>query len=118
MHFTGDLAYLCEDGLFYFMGRKDSQIKLNGYRIELGEVEGALSSIQDVESACVLFDPENQEIVAFIQSQIPFTLAKLRRQLFEKIPKYMLPARLDVMEALPLTPNGKIDREALRRNCL
>ena len=114
MYRTGDLAYMDDEGLIYFAGRKDSQIKLNGYRIELGEIDTALSSISGIENSCAMFDPERGEIIAFIQSQSSFTLPRLRKLLLEKIPRYMLPARLEVMEALPLTANGKIDRIALR----
>ena len=51
---TGDLAKRADDGLVYFLGRADSQIKSRGYRIELGEIETALNAIDDLAE----FDPE------------------------------------------------------------
>ncbi len=114
MYRTGDLAYVAEDGLLMYVGRKDAQIKLRGNRIELGEVELAAKSLPAVENACVLFDPAAQEIVLFVQTGEALVLRKLNLELRRLLPAYMLPGRLVCMEALPLTPNGKIDRVKLR----
>jgi acyl-coenzyme A synthetase/AMP-(fatty) acid ligase len=111
---TGDLAFVGEDGLIRFVGRKDSQIKLRGRRIELEEIEMVIRSVEGVENACVMFDQQSEKIVAFIQSKTPMTLHGLRRHLIEKIPRTSFPSRLEVMEALPLTPSGKIDRTSLK----
>ena len=54
---TGDLAWLDEGGLVYFVGRADSQIKVRGYRIELGEVETALNSLGRLQECAVVAIP-------------------------------------------------------------
>jgi acyl-coenzyme A synthetase/AMP-(fatty) acid ligase len=92
----------------------DSQIKLGGNRIELGEIENVVKNIAGVENACVLFDGDKQEIVAFLQTQADITLNKMKRLLLQQIPRYMVPSRLIITEKLPLTPNGKIDRVKIR----
>jgi len=114
MYRTGDLAFWGDDGLIRFVGRKDSQIKLRGNRIELGDIEAAVKNIDSIENACILFDEEKQELVAVVESQEAITMHKLKRQLLQRIPNYMLPSRLKVMENLPLTPNRKINRVALK----
>ncbi len=118
MYRTGDLAYEDKDGRIMFVGRRDAQIKLRGNRIELGEIETAAKSLAAVENACVLFDPEAQEIVLFVQTAEKLALRRLNLELRKRLPAYMLPGRLVCMEALPLTPNGKLDRVGLRAQFL
>lgn len=116
MYRTGDLAYWGEDGLLYFVGRKDSQIKLKGNRIELGEVEAGARCIPAVTNACALLDREAQEIVLFVESaDRTLTLRKAKLVLRQYMPAYMLPGRLVVMDKLPHTANDKIDRVSLGR---
>ncbi len=111
---TGDLAYVSEEGLLMFVGRKDSQIKLRGNRIELGEIETACKTLPGVENGCVLFDGEKQEIVLFLQTREQLILRKVNLELRRHLPAYMLPGRLVCMAELPQTPNGKIDRVKLK----
>lgn len=116
---TGDLARLGDDGLFYFLGRADSQIKSRGYRIELGEIETALNSLGGLKECavvgvdtagfegttiCCAFVPLAQEVV---------TPAAIRTELRTLLPSYMLPSRWMVFDALPKNVNGKIDRRRL-----
>jgi amino acid adenylation domain-containing protein len=112
---TGDLAYIdAETGLIMYVGRMDSQIKLKGNRIELGDIEVAVKSTAGIDNACVLFDANAQEIVAFAETDGDINLRQMNLRLKELIPKYMLPGKLVKFEKLPLTPNGKIDRVSLR----
>jgi non-ribosomal peptide synthetase component F len=119
MYRTGDLARITDKGLVYFLGRADSQIKSRGYRIELGEIETALNALADVrECAVVGVDLGRFEgttiCCAFAATNGGTTAAKLRRQLKELLPDYMLPSRWRAFDALPKNANGKIDRRALR----
>ena len=117
---TGDLAKVQEDGLVYFLGRADSQIKHRGYRIELGEIETALAALDELaEVAVVGVDTSGFEGTAICcayapaegQSVEPVGLGeKLRRVL----PAYMVPGRWVSLEVLPKNVNGKIDRRELR----
>jgi amino acid adenylation domain-containing protein len=117
---TGDLARLGEDGLIYYLGRADSQIKSRGYRIELGEIETALNALNLTEEcAIVAINTEGFEGVAICCAYVPFQNAdaspvRLRTELSKVLPGYMLPGRWLQLERLPKNANGKIDRKALR----
>ncbi|MEH2305427.1 amino acid adenylation domain-containing protein [Nostoc sp.] len=115
---TGDLARYLTDGNIEYLGRIDNQVKIRGFRIELGEIEAALSQHQDVQSSVVIVRediPGNKRLVAYIvpQPQITPTVSVLRSFLKEKLPEYMVPNAIVILESLPLTPNGKIDRRVL-----
>jgi acyl-CoA synthetase (AMP-forming)/AMP-acid ligase II len=100
------------------LGRNDTQVKLRGYRIELGAVESALLDEPGVREAVVVVRGEgldDRRIVAYVVPRAGDTIAvgALRASLRARLPAYMLPAALVVLERLPLTPNGKIARAAL-----
>jgi non-ribosomal peptide synthetase component F len=117
---TGDLARIGDDGLLYFVGRADSQIKSRGYRIELGEVETAASTLDGLgECAIVAVDGGDFEgaVVCCAFAPLPGadpSPARLRSDLARLLPGYMLPSRWLRLDALPRNPNGKIDRPALK----
>ena len=117
---TGDLAKLGEDGLVYYLGRADSQIKSRGYRIELGEIETALNALNVTEEcAIVAINTGGFEGVAICCAYVPLadaevTPTRLRADLSKALPSYMLPARWMQFERLPKNANGKIDRKVLR----
>ena len=117
---TGDLAKVGDDGLVYFLGRADSQIKHRGYRIELGEIETALSALEGVnEVAVVGVDTGGFEGTAICCAYAPEqgTLVEpveLGQELRKVLPSYMVPGRWLVLEGLPKNVNGKIDRRGLR----
>ena len=118
---TGDLGHL-EDGLLFFDGRVDNQLKLHGYRIELGDVEANLRKLPSVQDAVVLPLDDNGRVTALAAfvlgdrptSETEFQAAiRLRSQLAEWLPVYMIPRVLRIVDRWPLTPNGKVDRRAL-----
>lgn len=117
---TGDLAYVGEDDLVYFLGRADTQIKSRGYRIELGEIETALSAIEFLdESAVVAIDTDGFENKAICCAFVPATdsevsPARIRTELLKVVPKYMVPTLWKDFEQLPKNANGKIHRPRLR----
>jgi amino acid adenylation domain-containing protein len=117
---TGDLARRGEDGLVYFIGRTDTQIKSRGYRIELGEIEAALSALPDLqEGAVVAIDRSGFEgwLICCAYVLQPLSLAtslSVRKELEKHIPSYMIPARWMSCTVLPKNANGKIDRPKLR----
>jgi acyl-coenzyme A synthetase/AMP-(fatty) acid ligase len=117
---TGDLARVDEQGLVYFLGRCDSQIKSRGYRIELGEIETALNALASIaECAVVGVDSGGFEGTliccgyAAAAGADP-SPATLRRELTASLPSYMLPARWKAYDRLPKNANGKIDKRAIR----
>ncbi len=109
---TGDLVRYGEDGLLYYVGRKDFQIKHMGHRIELGEIEAAMSSAENVERACVLYFEAKQKIAAFYVGTAE--IKELMGFLKQRLPQYMVPNSFVKLAQMPVTKNGKIDRAQLR----
>lgn len=111
---TGDLAYENEEGNIIFLGRRDSQIKLNGIRIELGEIESAAAAVDGVSNACVLFDEERKETLLLVEMDKEISERKFRNELRNYIPHYMIPKKVMALKIFPHTSSGKIDRVGLR----
>ncbi|MEH1785598.1 MAG: non-ribosomal peptide synthase/polyketide synthase [Nostoc sp.] len=115
---TGDLARYLPDGNIEYLGRIDNQVKIRGFRIELGEIEAALSQHQDVQTSVIIVRediPGDKRLVSYIvlQPEQTPTVKELRSFLQERLPEYMVPSAIAILESLPLTSNGKIDRRAL-----
>ncbi len=113
---TGDLVRYRADGTLEFLGRIDQQVKIRGFRIELGEIESVLRSHPGVREAVVVMREEREkQLVAYVvlAGESSCTTAELRDYLKQKLPAYMVPTALSVLENIPLTPNGKVDRKAL-----
>jgi thioesterase domain-containing protein/acyl carrier protein len=115
---TGDIVRYRPDGALEFIGRRDNQIKVRGFRIELGEVEAALKSHPGVaEAVVVVRSPTGAEkgLAAYYQARAGqvVTPQELRRHLQDRLPSYMVPGNIDVVESFVLGPTGKVDRNAL-----
>lgn len=113
---TGDLAYINDEGLIMYIGRRDNQVKIKGNRIELGEIENAAMCVAGVKGACAVADEEEQRIVLFVESEDELKLRKVNLELKKYIPNYMLPGKLVVMDKFPHTANDKIDRVTLKKS--
>ncbi|HEX5960464.1 MAG TPA: amino acid adenylation domain-containing protein [Rhodanobacteraceae bacterium] len=113
---TGDLGSL-RGGVLYFHGRTDDQIKLNGYRIEPGEIEAAALDEPGVRQAVAvardLGEHDTRLVLYVVADPAPGLTSRLRDALHARLPAYMLPRYIEILDALPRTPNGKIDRKAL-----
>jgi len=114
---TGDIVERDEEGCLHFVGRADSQIKLNGNRIELQEVDAALREATGSDLAVSVLGPSAEDglraIVGCIDAAITRDDAAVLRRCAELLPAYMMPARLHRVRGMPLNINGKIDRAAL-----
>ncbi len=115
---TGDRARFLPDGNLEFLGRLDDQVKLRGFRIELGEIETVLRQHPQVRECIVIMhedSPTEKRLVAYLvlSSSSTSVPPDLRTFLKERVPEYMVPSTLLVLETIPLTPNGKLDRRAL-----
>lgn len=108
---TGDVVDV-RDGLIYFIGRRDFQVKINGYRVELGEIEFAALKLEAVDIPVVVFSPATGAIVLYYEGD-KASEKLLKKQLLQFIPKYMLPTKIIHKNTLPLTQNGKYNRLSL-----
>ena len=120
---TGDLGRWRDDGTLVFLGRDDLQIKLNGARVEIAEIESAIGNHEWVEQAVVacIGEGDMRRLAAFV---VPVSsnvaprddLAEsVKDRLRARLPRFMVPAIVTVLDELPLTGNGKVDRDRLRR---
>jgi len=118
LYATGDLVRRAAGGAVEFLGRIDQQVKIRGFRIEPGEVEAVLLELPQVRGAAVVVRDDapggGRCLVAYVTpaagSPSP---AELRPLLERRLPEYMVPAAVVVLDALPLNANGKVDRKAL-----
>lgn len=118
---TGDACYE-ENGLYYFCGRMDFQIKLNGYRIEIEDIENNLVKVGNISRAVVI-PVMNEEKVDYLAVFVLATnkvegsklkeITRIKSELAKLIPSYMVPRKIVICDSLPTNTNGKVDRKAL-----
>ena len=118
MYRTGDRGRWLANGMLEHLGRLDFQVKVRGYRIELGEIEANLTDVPAVARAVVIAREDRPGDVRLVAYVVPrdgavFDEAASREHLKQRLPDYMVPQHMMVLEAIPLLPNGKIDRNAL-----
>lgn len=106
---TGDIGRRLPDGTLVYVGRRDSQVQVHGNRVEMGEVEAVLCQHPAVVFAALSFDGERLHATVETRADP----GDLRAWLAERLPAFMVPARIDVAATLARTAAGKIDRKAL-----
>ena len=115
---TGDLARYRSDGNIEYLGRIDHQVKIRGFRIEPGEIEAVLSEHEAVRETAVLAKSDsqgNKRLIAYVVTQSDQTAdaLALRSFLKDRLPEYMVPALVIMLDEMPLAPSGKINRRGL-----
>ncbi|WP_406498901.1 amino acid adenylation domain-containing protein [Streptomyces sp. NBC_00846] len=116
---TGDLVALRSNGDVDFVGRVDKQVKIRGYRVEPAEVESTMAAHPAVRTALVVArqtDGGRPELVGYVVPTAGTAApdqATLRAFVSERLPEYMVPSAIVVLDSLPLTDVGKIDTDAL-----
>ena len=112
---THDLGYI-KDNKLYCIGRDDSQIKLNGYRIELQEIENVIEKLDYINNCVVIskkVDNKVKYIKAFITVNKDINIDEIYNYLNNKLPSYMIPKYIEILDNMPVNSNGKIDRKVL-----
>ncbi|ROP31317.1 non-ribosomal peptide synthetase [Couchioplanes caeruleus] len=118
MYRTGDLARVDGGGRLEYLGRRDAQVKVRGFRIEPAEVEAALAAHPGIAQAVVITREQSggaRQLVAYVVAATGATLEARALQAFtaQRLPDFMVPSAVVVLDQLPLAPNGKLDRAAL-----
>ncbi|MGH3550594.1 MAG: amino acid adenylation domain-containing protein [Pseudonocardiaceae bacterium] len=119
MYRTGDLVRWRTDGDLEFVSRADGQIKIRGFRIEPREIETVLTAHPEVTQATVVArqdQPDDKRLVAYVVTANGNGCQSdsLREYLRQRLPNYLIPTELIMLDALPMTPNGKLDHDTLR----
>ncbi|WP_061010580.1 non-ribosomal peptide synthetase [Mycolicibacterium mucogenicum] len=117
MYRTGDLVRRLAHGAYSYVGRADTQVKIRGYRVEIAEVEAALRCQPEVHDAAVSVVRHDvaTSLVGFVvwQAEPDGDLARLRSALTDRLPSYMVPARIVALPKLPVNANSKLDVHAI-----
>ncbi len=116
LYLTGDLVRRRPDGLLDFIGRADTQVKIDGKRIELGEIESCLREDARIADAVVVADAtgRGKRLIAYLKWAGPAgDVTDVLTALTSKLPAHMVPSLALVVDDIPLTPNGKVDRARL-----
>ncbi len=112
---TGDYGYINEKDELAFIGRIDSQIKINGLRIEIEEIEKTLNTFPSIKEAAVLVQKHKEELylVTYYESYENIDEKLLRSYLEKTLMSYMVPQIFIKINRIPLTTSGKVDRKSL-----
>ncbi|MGW5223544.1 amino acid adenylation domain-containing protein [Nocardia niigatensis] len=118
MYRTGDVVRWTAGGVVEYLGRSDFQVKIRGLRIELGEIDSALAAHASVgQAATIGYRAESgaQSLVSYVVAAPGCSIdtATLVEYLGDRVPSYMVPSSIVVLDRIPLTPAGKLDRKAL-----
>jgi acyl-coenzyme A synthetase/AMP-(fatty) acid ligase len=119
---TGDLVRVDQDGDLFFIGRKDTEVKISGYRVNLKEIENVLEGFESVKQAVVVYEQTEEStgvIMAFILAGAvndPLMVQALDAFSREFLPWYMVPGKFIFVDEIPLNVNGKVDKAVLLKN--
>ena len=112
---TGDVGRYLPIGNIEFLGRSDSQVKIRGFRVELGEIESVLEQHPSIQNAVVLTREDqfgDKRLVAYCspKEKSILTIEAIKSHISKRLPVYMVPSMIIVLDALPMTASHKVDR--------
>ncbi|MGY2010327.1 amino acid adenylation domain-containing protein [Nocardia gipuzkoensis] len=116
MYRTGDLVVMQRSGQLRFLGRADDQIKIRGFRIELREIDNVLRMHPGVRFALTVVHTDERgqvRLAAYVTADRPVEPQDVLETARRRLPGYMVPASVAVLDEIPVTPAGKLDRKAL-----
>ncbi|XP_065828359.1 beta-alanine-activating enzyme-like isoform X2 [Oscarella lobularis] len=123
MRSSGDVVRVAESGSIYYIGRKDSQIKLNGRRVNLISLDMAVMEVPGISSCKFIFENERNQLVLFVTLKTSgkvMTESSLRKRVQDVLPSFAHVSKIVRLDELPLTHHGKVDTESLKKlnlNC-
>ncbi len=110
---TGDLVSRRADGELMYHGRRDHLVKVRGFRIELGEIEAAVHQHAKIKES-IAMAIEQQLVVVAVPADPTISVLELKKHCAARLPRYMVPSGVKLVEQLPRTSSGKIDRVRTR----
>lgn len=120
MYSTGDKVRLGEDGNLEYLERIDDQVKLRGFRIELGEIDFLLTQFEEIKQSITIFNKDSKNssrIVSYciVNEGYDISSKYISGKIAEKLPDYMVPSLIIILDKFPLLPNGKVDKNELKK---
>jgi D-alanine--poly(phosphoribitol) ligase subunit 1 len=114
---TGDMAFTDESGFYYTCGRRDLQVKIQGHKVELEEIEFVTREILETNMVIALtsLNANGAHELNMVIQGMQVNKEDIFRKLRQKLPSYMIPSRLEIVDSLLYNANGKIDRIALKK---
>jgi D-alanine--poly(phosphoribitol) ligase subunit 1 len=118
---TGDNGHI-QDGMLFYDGRMDNQVKFHGYRIELGDIEANLRDLPAIQDAVVIpilsnGTPESLAAFVILKEYLEMSdfekTRMLKKELNQRLPSYMVPRKFVFLKQFPMNLNGKTDRKKL-----
>ena len=117
--YTNDLGYIDDTGNLFLIGRKDTLVKISGHRVDLREIESTSLTFYNIENSIAFKKKINEFIdeiwigVELVNKELKFSIFEFKQFLRKKIPQYMIPKRVKIIDQIILNKNGKIDREKI-----
>ena len=115
--YTNDLGYMDDKGNLFLIGRKDTLVKISGYRVDLREIESTSLTFENIENSIAFKNKINEFIdeiwigILLINKELKFNIFEFKQFLRKKLPQYMIPKRVKIIDKMILNKNGKIDRK-------
>ena len=113
LYFTGDRGRYYSGGSIEFLGRSDTQVKINGFRVELGEIKGCALKDGRIDAAIANYDRKQNLLSFYYKTNAPVSEEELQELFKNNLPEYMIPAVMRQIQEVPVNANGKVDKKQL-----